>query len=343
MSSKTVIKTVSKVYKNVNAEKGPNYFNYNKLNVVWNIPDKYKIVRKVGRGKYSEVFEGYNTESDKSVIIKVLKPVRGKKVLREIQILRNLRDGDNIIKLLDIVKDRESTISSFIFENIDGVDLKSASAYFTEMDIRYYLYELLKALDYCHSMGIIHRDVKPRNIMVNPEKKVLKLIDWGLAEFYHPGEEYNVRVATRNYKGPELLVDMRYYHYSLDIWSVGCVLAGIMFKKDPFFRGADNLDQLVKVVKVLGSKGLEQYVNKYKIYRMPEIKHLTSKSLPKKSWNTFINSSNQHLVTQEALNLLDKLLQYDHQTRPTAAEAMLDPYFDSIRAQEKSMAGENNK
>lgn len=77
-------------------------------------------------------------------------------------------------------------------------------------------------------MGIIHRDVKPRNIMVNPAKRQLRLIDWGLAEFYHPNFEYNVRVATRNYKGPELLVDYRYYDYSLDMWSVGCCLAGMV-------------------------------------------------------------------------------------------------------------------
>src|ERR1700760_1339595 len=75
----------------------------------------------------------------------------------------------------------------------------------------------------------------------------LRLIDWGLAEFYHPGQEYNVRVASRYFKGPELLIDLQTYDYSLDIWSLGCMFAGMIFQKEPFFQGKDNYDQLVKI------------------------------------------------------------------------------------------------
>lgn len=74
----------------------------------------------------------------------------------------------------------------------------------------------------------MHRDVKPQNIIVNPYKKILKLIDWGLAEFYHMGQDYNVRVASRYFKGPELLVDYNYYDYSLDIWSTGAMFASMV-------------------------------------------------------------------------------------------------------------------
>lgn len=94
--------------------------------------------------------------------------------------------------------------------------------------------------------------MKPHNLIVDQENRKIRLIDWGLADFYHPGQEYNVRVASRYFKGPELLVDYGYYDYSLDIWGFGCVLASMMFRKEPFFHGNDNHDQLLRIVKVLG-------------------------------------------------------------------------------------------
>ena len=94
----------------------------------------------------------------------------------------------------------------------------------------------------------MHRDVKPLNVIIDPRAQELRLIDWGLADFYVEGKPFNVRVASRYYKGPELLVDDKLYHYSLDIWSLGCTMAGMVFEKDPFFMGKTNPDQLVKIV-----------------------------------------------------------------------------------------------
>jgi casein kinase 2 alpha subunit len=114
-------------------------------------------------------------------------------------------------------------------------------------------------------MGIMHRDVKPHNVMIDHENRKLRLIDWGLAEFYHSGQEYNVRVASRYFKGPELLVDYQTYDYSLDMWSLGCMLASMIFRKEPFFHGHDNYDQLVRIAKVLGTEELYEYLDKYRI------------------------------------------------------------------------------
>ena len=113
--------------------------------------------------------------------------------------------------------------------------------------------------------GIMHRDIKPHNVIINPKTMQLRVIDWGLAEFYFPGQEYSVKVASRFFKGPELLLNNNKYDYSLDIWSLGCVLAGMVFGKEPFFYGTDNFDQLVKISKVLGTEDMNQYIQKYKL------------------------------------------------------------------------------
>jgi casein kinase II subunit alpha len=156
----------------------------------------------------------------------------------------------------------------------------------------------------------MHRDVKPHNVMIDHSKRQLRLIDWGLAEFYHPGTEYNVRVASRYFKGPELLVDFQEYgippphtlrsllneepplcfswwrlgltelDYSLDMWSLGAMFASMIFRKEPFFHGHDNYDQLVKIAKVLGTDELFEYIEKYDIELDAQFDDLLGKSSP---------------------------------------------------------------
>uniref|UniRef100_M8CHZ4 Casein kinase II subunit alpha n=1 Tax=Aegilops tauschii TaxID=37682 RepID=M8CHZ4_AEGTA len=227
-------------------------------------------------------------------------------IKREIKILQNLYGGPNIIKLLDVVRDDDSKTPSLIFEYVNNTDFR--------------------ALDFSHSRGIMHRDVKPHNIMIDHEKRQLRLIDWGLAEFYHPRMEYNVRVASRCYKGPELLVDLLDYDYSLDLWSLGCMFAAMIFRVDPFFHGQDNYQQLVKITKVLGTEDFHRYLEKYGLRLDPQLEMLVGRHR-KKPWEKFVDSGNRHLVSPEAIDFLDKLLRYDHQERLTAKEAMAHPYF----------------
>uniref|UniRef100_A0A667YHL8 non-specific serine/threonine protein kinase n=1 Tax=Myripristis murdjan TaxID=586833 RepID=A0A667YHL8_9TELE len=300
----------ARVYTDVNTQKSREYWDYDAHVPSWSNQDNYQLVRKLGRGKYSEVFEAINVSNNEKVVVKILKPVKKKKIKREIKILENLRGGTNIIRLVDTVKDPVQWVMFYPFNTVI-----------------YSLWSLLsQALDYCHSMGIMHRDVKPHNVMIDHQLRKLRLIDWGLAEFYHPAQEYNVRVASRYFKGPELLVDYQMYDYSLDMWSLGCMLASMIFLKEPFFHGQDNYDQLVRIAKVLGTDELFGYLHKYHIELDTRFKDLLGQQT-RKRWEQFVQTENQHLVSPEALDLLDKLLRYDHQQRLTAAEAMQHPYF----------------
>ncbi|XP_048631224.1 casein kinase II subunit alpha-1-like [Brassica napus] len=220
----------------------------------------------------SELFEGFNVNTKEKCIVKILKPVKKKKIRREIKILQNLCGGPNIVKLFDAVRDQQhSKTPSLIFEYVNSTDFKVLYPTLTDYDIRYYIYELLKALDYCHSQGIMHRDVKPHNVMIDHELRKLRLIDWGLSEFYHPGKEYNVRVASRYMA---------------------------IFRKEPFFYGHDNQNQLVKIAKVLGTDELNAYLDKYQLELEPQLEALVGRH-SRKPWSKFINADNQHLVSPE--------------------------------------------
>ncbi|ROW07922.1 hypothetical protein VMCG_03587 [Cytospora schulzeri] len=360
---------MARVYADVNQNMPRAYWDYDSVNISWGVLENYEVVRKIGRGKYSEVFEGINVVNYQKCVIKVLKPVKKKKIKREIKILQNLAGGPNIVALLDVVRDSQvirrpasgtlsfesrptlpwdmhsgsphqhsvsdneslqSKTPSLIFEYVNNTDFRSLYPKFNDFDVRYYIYELLKALDYCHSKGIMHRDVKPHNVMIDHENRKLRLIDWGLAEFYHPGTEYNVRVASRYFKGPELLVDFQEYDYSLDMWSLGAMFASMIFRKEPFFHGNSNSDQLVKIAKVLGTDDLFDYLDKYEIELDAQYDDILGR-FQKKPWHSFVNADNQRFVSNEAIDFLDKLLRYDHQERLTAKEAMAHPYFNPIR------------
>lgn len=315
------------------AEKPKDFFDYEEYNPQVDDADDYSIVQKLGRGKYSEVFEAVHEHTNETVVLKVLKPVKHKKIKREIKILEVLKGGVNIIKLLGVIQVPNVHVTALIFEHVHTEDFKHLYLKLTEYDIRFYMYEVLKALNYCHSKGIMHRDVKPHNIIVDHPHRKLRVIDWGLAEFYRPNQEYNVRVASRYFKGPELLVDYGYYDYSLDIWSLGCMFAAMIFRREPFFHGSDNYDQLVRIVKVLGSLDFYSYLAKYNIHIDMKFKEMIGNHT-KKKWDRFINTENEYLVCDEAIDLLENMLRYDHMTRISAKEALEHKYFLHVREEE---------
>ena len=331
-------RSIARVFAHVNTEENRAQWDYDAFVPDMGSQDAYEIVSKLGRGKYSEVFAGIHLPTDDPVVIKILKPVKTRKINRETLILSRLAQGPNIARLRETVQDPVSKTTSLVLDYTDGADFKTLYPTLKDADVRFYLYQLLRALAHAHSHGIMHRDVKPHNVMIDPKRRTLTLIDWGLAEFYHAGYEYNVRVASRYFKGPELLVNMKDYDYSLDLWSFGCVMAEMVFLVHPLFQGKDNDDQLVKITKVLGTPALRRYLERYRVSLEPRLEALIGEYAPR-PWTRFVTDANRHLAHADALDLLSKVLVMDHQQRLSAAEALAHPYFDAVRAAEAERQG----
>lgn len=130
-----------------------------------------------------------------------------------------------------------------------------------------------------------------------------------------------MRVSSRFFKGPELLVDYQDYDYSLDMWSLGAMFASMIFRKEPFFHGSSNPDMLVKIAKVLGTEDLLDYLDKYDIELDSQYDNMIG-HFPKKTWESFVTAENQRFVSSDALDFLDKLLRYDHQVSQMRAQTL---------------------
>ena len=169
--------SLPKFYANVNLEKPRDHSNFDNLRIEWGSTSDYQVHRKIGRGKYSEVFLGTHLPTNSKVVIKLLKPVKKKKIYREVKILQNLQQGTNIIKLLETVRDPVTKTPALVFEYVNNQDYKTLFPTLSDFEIRFYIYEVLKALDYCHSQGIMHRDIKPHNIMIDHSQRKLRVID----------------------------------------------------------------------------------------------------------------------------------------------------------------------
>lgn len=125
------------------------------------------------------------------------------------------------------------------------------------LQVKLYMYQLLRSLAYIHSVGICHRDIKPQNLLLNPNTGILKLCDFGSAKILVAGEPNVSYICSRYYRAPELIFGATNYITNIDIWSTGCVMAELMLGQ-PLFPGESGIDQLVEIIKVLGTPTREQ-------------------------------------------------------------------------------------
>jgi len=290
--------------------------------------ENYIILSKIGRGRYSDVYEGREVNTSKKVVIKLLKPITKIKIIREICILKTLKECPNIVQILDVIKEEDSEIFAIICKSISGIELKKCYLGISPSDLKEYMYKIIQCLEFAHSKNIMHRDIKSTNIAINRETKELNIFDWGLSDFYIKDYKYTLTIGSRYYKAPELLMEYKKYDFSIDMWSVGCLFGAILFQIDFLFEGDSNQGQLIKIAKQFGNEEIEKFLEKYReeCFVPAKIKK-KMRGYTKKNWDEYINEKNKYLITDDALDLLNKLLEIDHQKRITAKEALNHPYF----------------
>jgi len=182
------------------------------------------------------------------------------------------------------------------------------------------MHQLLKGVCYCHTRRILHRDLKPQNLLIDTEG-VLKIADFGLARaFGVPLRQYTHEVVTLWYRAPEILLGSRHYATAMDIWSVGCIFAELVTRK-PFFAGDSEIDQLFHIFRILGTPNEEMW---------PGVTSLTDFKQAFPLWHPQKLSNALRNLSPDGVDLLQRMLIYNPADRISAREALTHPYFLSL-------------
>ena len=287
--------------------------------------DAYERLDKIGQGTYSNVYRARDLQTGKTVAVKKVRfdnfqPESVRFMAREIMILRKL-NHPNVMKLEGIITSRLSCTVYLVFEymehDLSGL-LSCPEAKFTDSQIKCLMKQLLCGIGHCHSRGIMHRDIKCSNILVNNEG-VLKIADFGLAYFIKPKNKQPLtsRVVTLWYRPPELLLGSTSYCETVDLWSVGCVFAELFIGR-PILKGRNEVEQLHKIFKLCGSPA-DDY---WKTSKLP----LATMFKPQQPYESTLNERCKEFP-KGAVGLIEMLLSVEPHKRGTALSALNSEYF----------------
>ncbi|CAL0308610.1 unnamed protein product [Lupinus luteus] len=306
--------------------------------------EKYEKLQKVGEGTYGKVYKAIEKATGQIVALKKTRLEMDEEgipptALREVSLLQLLSQSIYIVRLLSVEHidkvPKASTPSAqtkhilyLVFEYLDTDLKKFVDSYRKGPNprplppslIQSFLFQLCKGVAHCHSHGVLHRDLKPQNLLLDQQKGILKIADLGLGRaFTVPLKSYTHEIVTLWYRAPEILLGSTHYSTGVDMWSVGCIFAE-MARRQALFPGDSEFKQLLSIFKILGTPTEEQW---------PGVTSL-------RDWHVYPRWEPQNLARAvpslgpHGVDLLTKMLKYNPAERISAKVALDHPYFDTL-------------
>ena len=342
-------------------------FTFSKIK--FTIEEKYEFIKQIGLGSFSAVCSCYDRKDNRNVAIKKVTNAfddleDARHILREIKLL-SFFDHDNIVTLLDVAKPENKLNYNDVYVITDLMETDLHRVIYsrqelTDEHIQYFIYQILRGTLYFHSANVIHRDLKPANILANKNCD-LKICDFGLDHgkikdddksvlnlienpslpieysnniiYDDSKRELNDRNISRWYRAPEAILSPDDYKKPVDIWSIGCILAELLGRQ-PLFPADNNLDELQKIISVLGSPSDNdlEFITDTKIKNF--VNRLAKRT--KQSFNLMFSNANP-----VALDLLGKMLTFSPKKRYTVEQCISHPYFEGLHDPEQEPTAES--
>lgn len=288
---------------------------------------EYTKQEKLGEGTYAVVYAGRQVSTGRAIAIKKIKLGQFKEgldmsAIREVKFLRECHH-ENVIELIDVYSHKQNLnlILEFLSADLEHL-IKDRSILFSTGDVKSWLLMTLRGLHYLHARFILHRDLKPNNLLLSADG-TLKLADFGLARDF--GQAYaalSPNVVTRWYRAPELILGARSYGTGIDVWAVGCIFAELLLR-NPYMPGDNDLGQLDIIFQALGTP------NQGEVEDWPGVRELPSfvdfKQYPRPDPRLLFSAA-----SEEELALLHWMLSLNPLSRPTTVQALRHTYFKNL-------------
>lgn len=289
--------------------------------------EDYLKIEKIGEGTYGVVYKGRHKKTNRHVALKKIRLESEEEgipstAIREISFLKELQHA-NIVCLEDVLMQEAKLYLVFEFLSMDlkkYMDTIPNGKYLDDRLVKSYLHQILQGIQFCHQRRVLHRDLKPQNLLID-KSGTIKLADFGLARaFGIPCRAYTHEVVTLWYRAPEVLLGQARYTAALDMWSIGCIFAEMVMKR-PLFHGDSEIDQIFRIFKILSTPHEDNWPG---VTSLPDYKNLFPK------WRKDTLNTSVHRLDDAGLDLLRALFTYNPNKRISAKKALVHDYFDDL-------------